>query len=241
MAVVFTGEHMQPDVLALFATSKARIDLAPLICCSESAGSHVKCDELTLHHIAGLGFGAFAADPKGYAKRLIALRDGFPGSAAVVAVVARAAIVARPPVAAVQAVAANAANGTAAVAAVAAVAGVVAAAAVDAVAGVAAVLPLPGVGGLPTLVGTPAANAEAITHELMRLHRLATQELERSVPGGQLTAEGLADALAGSSVDKGRVARVRRLDPAAHAALIGFGYGVTSATTTAGGLGHFGP
>ncbi len=78
MMAVFTGEKMQPDVLALFATSKARLDLGPLIVCSESAGSHAKCDELTLHHtcIAGMGFGEFAADPKGYAKRLIALRDG---------------------------------------------------------------------------------------------------------------------------------------------------------------------
>jgi len=40
MMAVFTGEQMQPDVLALFATSKARLDLGPLIVCSESAGSH---------------------------------------------------------------------------------------------------------------------------------------------------------------------------------------------------------
>jgi hypothetical protein len=58
----------------------------------------------------------------------------------------------------------------------------------------------------------------------MRLHRAAQNELARLAPGGNLTAEKLADALGGQAVADRPAHRVRTLDEGAVAGLLAAGY-----------------
>ena len=112
-------------------------------------------------------------------------------------------------------------EGVVAVAAVAAVldgAGAVVTAAVAAVTGV------PGIGGLTEIVGTPDECVDQILHPLMRLHRGARNELARLAPGGNLTAEKLADAMGGQAAADKPAHRARTLDEATVAILLAAGY-----------------
>ena len=112
-------------------------------------------------------------------------------------------------------------DGVVAVAAVAAVldaAGAVVTAAVAAVAGV------PGIGGLTGIVGTVDECVDQILHPLMRLHRAALNELAKLAPGGNLTAEKLADAMGGQAAADKPAHRARILDEAAVATLLAAGY-----------------
>ena len=91
-------------------------------------------------------------------------------------------------------------------------------------AAVAAVAAIPGVGGLDSVTGTTDECVDAIMHPLMRLHRAAQNELARLAPGGNLTAEKLADALGGQAVADRPAHRVRTLDEGAVAGLLAAGY-----------------
>ena len=91
-------------------------------------------------------------------------------------------------------------------------------------AAVAAVAAIPGVGGLDSVTGTADDCVDAIMHPLMRLHRAAQNELTRLAPGGNLTAEKLADALGGQAVADRPAHRVRTLDEGAVAGLLAAGY-----------------
>ena len=91
-------------------------------------------------------------------------------------------------------------------------------------AAVAAVAAIPGAGGLDSVTGTADECVDAIMHPLMRLHRAAQNELARLAPGGNLTAEKLADALGGQAVADRPAHRVRTLDEAVVAGLLAAGY-----------------
>ena len=110
------------------------------------------------------------------------------------------------------------------VTAVTAVAAVLDAAGTVITAAIAAVAAVPGIGGLAGVVGTPDECAEEIMHPLMRLHRAARNELARLAPGGNLTAEKLADAMGGQAVADKPAHRVRTLDEAAVASILAAGY-----------------